>query len=111
MSFFMASPKLHKILTDPAFTTLGEIATVRQGLATGDNKRYLRKLASARGNYLPVDPSCILSAEELLRLPPVEKRNGLSRFKFGERVFVRYDPERPSESIWLGREQLPDGPA
>lgn len=32
-------------------------------------------------------------------------------YRIGERVFVRYDPERPSESIWLGREQLPDGPA
>jgi hypothetical protein len=27
-------------------------------------------------------------------------------YEVGEQVFVRYDPERPSTSIWLGREDL-----
>lgn len=28
-------------------------------------------------------------------------------FKDGETVFVRYDPDQPSSSMWLGREELP----
>ena len=27
-------------------------------------------------------------------------------YQIGEQVFIRYDPEQPSESIWLGREEL-----
>ena len=27
-------------------------------------------------------------------------------FRVGERAFVRYDPERPAESVWIGREEL-----
>jgi hypothetical protein len=26
-------------------------------------------------------------------------------YRVGEQAFIRYDPERPSESIWLGREE------
>ena len=29
-------------------------------------------------------------------------------YHVGERAFIRYDPERPTESIWLGREELTD---
>lgn len=29
-------------------------------------------------------------------------------YRVGQQVFVRYDPERPSESVWLGRDQLPE---
>jgi hypothetical protein len=29
-------------------------------------------------------------------------------YRVGERVFIRYDPEQPSASIWLGREELPE---
>ena len=28
-------------------------------------------------------------------------------FRLGGKAFVRYDPEQPSSSIWLGREELP----
>ena len=31
-------------------------------------------------------------------------------YRVGQRVFVRYDPERPAESVWLGRDQLPEEP-
>ena len=29
-------------------------------------------------------------------------------YRMGEHVFVRYDPERPAESIFLGRDELPE---
>ena len=28
-------------------------------------------------------------------------------FRLGEKAFIRYDPQRPSSSMWLGREELP----
>jgi hypothetical protein len=28
-------------------------------------------------------------------------------FRLGQKAFVRYDPQRPSSSMWLGREELP----
>jgi hypothetical protein len=28
-------------------------------------------------------------------------------YRLGEKAFVRYDPQRPSSSMWLGREELP----
>jgi hypothetical protein len=31
------------------------------------------------------------------------------RFSIGERVYVRYDPARPSASVWLGREDVASG--
>lgn len=109
MAFFIGSPKIHRILTDDRFTTLGEIATVRQGLATGDNKRYLRKLPSARGGYLTVDPSTVLAASELAELSSEEKLNGLPRSKFGGRVFVPYDKGGASlsEEGWLPNYYVP----
>ena len=32
------------------------------------------------------------------------ERIDAQRYTVGERVYVRYDPARPSASIWLGRE-------
>lgn len=29
-------------------------------------------------------------------------------YQVGERAFIRYDPDQPSESIWLGHEELAD---
>lgn len=109
VSFFISSPRLHRILTNSAFTTLGEIASVRQGLATGDNKRYLRKLPAARGGYLPVEPNSILSSEALASLTPNEKINGLPGAKFGNRVFVPYDKGGASsaEHGWLPNYYVP----
>ena len=102
-SVFIASPRIHGILTDNAFTTLGQIATVRQGLATGDNRRYLRKQSSARGNYAPVDSRRVLTRDELESLTTDEKLNGISRDRFDGRTFVPYDKGGASFAIegWL----------
>ena len=34
------------------------------------------------------------------------ERIDAQRYTVGERVYVRYDPARPSASIWLGREDV-----
>jgi hypothetical protein len=33
--------------------------------------------------------------------------NDAQSFRLGEKAFIRYDPQRPSVSMWLGREELP----
>jgi hypothetical protein len=108
-SFFIASPRLHRIVTDVQYTTLGEIATVRQGLATGDNKRYLRKQSRARGSYTIVDLSEILSDRDLSELTSDEKVNGVNPAKYGGRKFVPYDKGGASSSqhSWLPNYYVP----
>ncbi len=109
LSFFIGSPRLHTLLSDPRFTTLGELATVKQGLATGDNKRYLRKLPTARGTYQLVDPATILSVRELDRLSRDEKLTGVDPEKYDGRHFVPYDKGGASDSDqgWLPNYYVP----
>jgi hypothetical protein len=109
LSFFIGSPKLHTLLSDPRLTTLGELATVKQGLATGDNKRYLRKLPAARGSYQLVDPATILSVRELGRLSRDEKLTGVDPEKYNGRHFVPYDKGGASDSDqgWLPNYYVP----
>lgn len=108
-SFFIASPRLHRIVTDSRYTTLGEIATVRQGLATGDNKRYLRKKSQARGNYQIVDLLEILSEDDLGALSTDEKLNGVEPTRYNGRKFVPYDKGGASSSSqgWLPNYYVP----
>ncbi len=108
-SVFIASPNIHRILTDNAFTTLGQVATVRQGLATGDNRRYLRKQPFARGNYAPVDSRKVLTRDELESLTTDEKLNGIGRDRFDGRTFVPYDKGGASFAIegWLPNYYVP----
>lgn len=108
-SVFIASPRLHRIVTDSRYTTLGEVATVRQGLATGDNRLYLRKRSEARGNYAVVDPSQILSEADLNSLTPEEKINGIDPSKHGGRRYVPYDKGGASSSSqgWLPNYHVP----
>lgn len=102
-SVFIASPTIHRILTDTAFTTLGKVAIVRQGLATGDNRRYLRKQPSARGNYAPVESRQVVTRDELESLTTEEKLQGISPDRFDGRTFVPYDKGCASFAIegWL----------
>jgi len=103
---------------------LGDVAEVKQGLATGDNHYYLRQLPDTRGNYKETDLSLILKENELekirkdgkLRLDVIE--NGIctnSNHKthkhryFGGRYFVPYDKGGASdiEEGWLPNYYVP----
>jgi methylase of polypeptide subunit release factors len=109
LSFFIASPKLHARLADNRFTTLGEIATVRQGLATGDNKHYLRKQPGAHGAYRAVDSRLMLTDRELIGLSSVERLNGVHPDRYAGRHFVPYDKGGASDSDqgWLPNYYVP----
>jgi hypothetical protein len=53
-------------------------------------------------------------AFEDLHGTPREGRSGYlsaeeaQSYRVGERAFIRYDPEQPTESIWLGQDELTD---
>lgn len=102
-SFFIASPQIYRIFYDPRLTRLGNIAEVKQGLATADNQFYLRKRPEARGSYLLIDAEQILSNKELAELNRLQKTEGVDPKEFGGRRFVPFDKggESDTDEGWL----------
>ncbi len=97
-SFFIASPELYKLMGDERFTRLGTIADVPQGISTGQNKYYVRKLTQS-GGYKTVDLDKVLSDEEIKNLTDEEKRlRGINPPKFGGKHFIPFDKGGASES-------------
>ena len=96
---------------------LGQIADVKQGLATGDNDAYLFQNPEARGNYRSIREyqNFLLTEQDLtkirnsetLRLEIIEKgiskNDEESKRYFGGRYIVPYDKggESDSEGGWL----------
>ena len=102
---------------------LGEIADVKQGLATGDNKVYLFQNPEARGNYRSIEDykKFVLTEKDLekirnneeLRLVVIDKgiskNNKKSRRYFGGRYIVPYDKGGASdaEGGWMPNYYVP----
>ncbi|MEA5480389.1 hypothetical protein VB774_22375 [Pseudanabaena galeata UHCC 0370] len=96
---------------------LGDIADVKQGLATGDNQAYLFQNPDARGNYRSIEDfrEYLLTEEDLdkirnndnLRLEVINKgisKDDLSSQRyFGGRYIVPYDKggESDSDDGWM----------
>jgi type I restriction-modification system DNA methylase subunit len=78
-----------KVYVDP----FSEVAEVKQGLATGDNKSYLFKRQGAIGAYRLVDESKVLLDSDLLKLTDSEKLEGITDIesRFDGRFIVPYD--------------------
>ena len=110
-SFFIGSPKLYKLMSDPRFQKLGDIADVKQGLATADNEYYLRKREGVRGSYRILDESLLLSEAEVAGLTDDEKRNGVDPNRHGGRHLVPYDKggEADANGGWLPNYYVPTG--
>jgi hypothetical protein len=75
---------------------LKEVADVKVGMQTGDDKHYLRKVPEARGSMEEVDTTLILTPDELnsIRTNPSTLssviNNGINIDQFGGRCFVPY---------------------
>jgi len=123
--FFIASPKLFELLNDTTapleyleiegerlpvrtvnlnnnrieLTKLGDIAEVKQGLATGDNDAYLFQNPAARGNYRSIEDyrQYILSEDDLKRI----RSNERLRMSVIENGISKNDPN--SERYFEGR--------
>ena len=105
----------------------GDIAEIKQGLATGDNKYYLFQNPEARGSYKNINDykQYLLTEEDLkrirnneeLRLKVIEKGFHKSRNEkdfdedlwFGGRYIIPYDKggESDTESGWLPNYYVP----
>ncbi|MCE5346718.1 MAG: hypothetical protein LLG13_10590 [Bacteroidales bacterium] len=107
--------QVRKILindTEIEVVKLGDIAEVRQGLATGDNPSYLFQKPEARGNYRSIDDyrQYLLTEDDLnkirnnekLRLEIIEsgisKDNPESKLYFDGRYIVPYDKGGESDA-------------
>jgi hypothetical protein len=145
LPFFVASPKLFALMNDSGKTLkkrikeiggkkvqvriinlntkeievvrLGDIAEVRQGLATGDNDAYLYQNPEARGTYRNINDykDFLLTEKDLqtirdnndLRIEVIEKgiskRNANSDRYFGGRFIIPYDKggESDVEGGWM----------
>jgi len=77
---------------------LGDVADIKQGLATGDNRAYIYKKPSARGNYRDIRPyqQYLLTEKELLEIATNEKRR-LKIIEYGihkSKDEPNFDPDR-----------------
>lgn len=110
-SFFIASPQLYKLMSDPRFIKLDTIADIKQGLITADNRFYLRKRVSARGSYEILDEDQLLNDEEVAALTDAEKLNGIDPKKHGGKHFLPYDKGGESEAGegWMPNYHVPTG--
>jgi hypothetical protein len=141
--FFVASPKLFALMNDTTapveyreidgkrvpvrtieinsqqveLTKLGDIAEVKQGLATGDNDAYLFQNPEARGNYRSIEDyrEFLLTEEDLERIRSDERlrlaviENGISKDDpssdryFGGRHILPYDKggESDAQGGWM----------
>ena len=147
--FFVASPKLFALMNDTTASTryktiggkrvpmrtvslngkevrlvkLGEIAEVKQGLATGDNKAYLFQNPKARGSYHSIEEyrKFLLTETDLERIRSnetlrndviyrgISKSDPQSSRYFGGRYIVPYDKggESKSDEGWMPNYWVP----
>lgn len=108
-SFFIGSPRLYELMSDKRFKRLGDIAEIKQGLATADNEYYIRKCEGARGGYEVLDKSKLLTRKEIANLSEDEKRNGVNPANYRGRHFLPYDKggESVTEEGWLPNYYVP----
>lgn len=151
LPFFVASPKLFALMNDSSkdlkreartiggkhvqvrkirmngkeieVVKLGEIAEVKQGLATGDNNAYLFQNPDARGNYRSIEDfkEFLLTEKDLdkirsnekLRVAVIDKGiskgNEKSDRYFGGRYIIPYDKggESDAEGGWMPNYYVP----
>ena len=147
--FFVASPNLFKLLNDTTapkkmikidnkqiyertivinnksigVVKLGDIADVKQGLATGDNDAYLYQNPEARGTYRDVNDfkKYLLSVKDLEKISAnenirklvidkgISKDNEESLNYFGGRYIIPYDKggESDAEGGWMPNYYVP----
>lgn len=151
LPFFVASPKLFGLLNDTGrdvpketlslggqdvqarvitfnkhpvrLVKLGQIAEVRQGLATGDNHVYLYQNPDARGSYRSIEEyqEFLLTDDDLKRITEndnlrreviekgISKGRASSKRYFGGRYILPYDKggESDAEDDWMPNYLVP----
>lgn len=91
ISFFIGSPELYELISKPQFSPLEQVADVKYGIRTGDNRQFLFKSSNARGSYDVADPEMVLSPDEISTLSREEKLNGFLPTRFNGKYLVPLD--------------------
>jgi len=94
---------------------LGDVAQIAQGLATCDNRYYLRQRPGAHGTYQPVDDDLVLTPEHIANftaryLAAADDRViGITPAEYDGRHFVPYDKGGASDAQggWLPNYYVP----
>lgn len=86
----------------------GDIAEVNQGISTGQNEYYIKRIAMGEG-YLAVNMELVLTQKEIENLDSDEKLNGISPDKYLGKYFIPYDKggESDTEEGWLPNYYVP----
>lgn len=109
LSFFIGLPNLYQLMSNVQFQKLDDVADVRAGLQTGDNRYYLRKREGARGSYGILDEGLLLTGEQIAGLSEGEKLDGVNPANYEGRHFVPYDKGGASDAErgWLPNYHVP----
>ncbi|RJQ74159.1 MAG: hypothetical protein C4519_17185 [Desulfobacteraceae bacterium] len=107
-SFFIGLPALYFLLNSPSYLKLGSISDVPQGISTGQNKYYIRRVSAGEG-YDAVDTTKILSQAEIASFTEDEKLNGVDPNRYGGRTFIPFDKGGAAETDdgWLPNYWVP----
>lgn len=93
------------------FLPFSAAVTIKVGIQTGDNMRYLRRAPGAWGRYPEVDEGRVLRAEERAELGAEERRDGVAPSRFEGRCFLPFDAGGKSRGAAGGLDDLWRPPA
>ena len=127
MPFFVSSPRIFKLLDETTCKSIErdgikiriidlngriievakfeDVADVKHGLSTGNNKLFLLQDQNTRGEYDIVDKDLVLSEEELRLINNSERLNGINPQRFNGKYIVPYDKGGAAEidEGWIPR--------
>lgn len=110
LSFFIASPKLYKIMSNNYLTRFGDIGAAVHGISTGNNKKYVRQETGVTGSYPTIEDWMKMPLDEIGRLTDKEKISGINKdWKQLKGCFVPFDKGGESEAKegWLPNYYVP----
>jgi hypothetical protein len=79
LSFFIASPDMYAIMSNPDVVRFGDIGAAVHGISTGRNAAYVRRAPGTRGNLPVIEDWMKMPAEEIAALSDDENVSGVDK--------------------------------
>lgn len=109
-SFFIGSPRLYGLMSDPRFQKLGSVGRAPHGISTGNNSKYVRTEAGVRGTLPIIEDWMKMPAPEMQALTDREKACGVDKDWIALRgCFVPFEKggESDADGGWLPNYYVP----
>lgn len=90
LPLFAGLPRLYSKIGNQDLKKLGTIAKVSQGISTGQNKFYVRRIIAGEG-YDAVEKSKIMTKKDIAMLSEHDKFYGIEPSKYSGRCFIPFD--------------------